>query len=45
METPADKTNIYISDWNKRKLVKPEPDAQPVDLASTVSNTNTEMPF
>ena len=26
MDTPADKTTIYISDWNKKKLVKPEPD-------------------
>ena len=41
METAADNTNIYISDYNKKKLVKPEPDAQPVDLAATMA----EMPF
>jgi hypothetical protein len=46
MEVPADKTNIYISDWNKKKLVKPEPDAAPVDLAaSVVSSGGAEMPF
>ena len=46
MEIPADKTNIYISDWNKKKLVKPEPDAQ-VELAATVvaSTGGADMPF
>tara|TARA_B100001093_G_scaffold503246_1_gene557372 strand:+ start:664 stop:1227 length:564 start_codon:yes stop_codon:yes gene_type:complete len=48
METAADKSNIYISDYNKKKLVKPEPDAQPVDLAATMAtstNNSSEMPF
>ena len=46
MEVPADKTNIYISDYNKKKLVKPEPDASPVTAADVVSSTNgAEMPF
>ena len=44
MEVPEDKTNIYISDWNKKKLVKPEPDA--TTTPETVMATGgAEMPF
>ena len=45
METPADKTNIYISDYNKKKLVKPEPDAAPVTPETVMSTGGAEMPF
>lgn len=47
METAADKTNIYISDYNKKKLVKPEPDASPVTAAAmaTAPANGSEMPF
>ena len=47
METTADKTNIYISDYNKKKLVKPEPDASPVTAAAmaTTTTNGSEMPF
>ena len=44
MDTPADKTTIYISDWNKKKLVKPEPDT--TTTPETVMATGgAEMPF
>ena len=46
MDVPADKTNIYISDYNKKKLVKPEPDAAPVTPETVMSTSNgAEMPF
>ena len=46
MDVPADKTNIYISDWNKKKLVKPEPDATTVTPETVMSTGNgAEMPF
>ena len=46
METAADKSNIYISDYNKKKLVKPEPDAAPVTPETVMSTGNgSEMPF
>ena len=46
MDVPADKTNIYISDYNKKKLVKPEPDAAPVTPETVMSTGNgAEMPF
>ena len=45
MEVPADKTNIYISDWNKKKLVKPEPDATTVTPETVMANGGAEMPF
>ena len=46
METAADKSNIYISDYNKKKLVKPEPDAAPVTPETVMSTGNgAEMPF
>lgn len=45
MDTPTDKTNIYISDWNKKKLVKPEPDAAPVTPETVMSTGGAEMPF
>ena len=45
MEVPADKTNIYISDWNKKKLVKPEPDAAAVTPDTVMATGGAEMPF
>jgi len=45
METPAEKTNIYISDWNKKKLVKPEPDAAVVTPETVMASSSTDMPF
>ena len=45
MEIPAEKTNIYISDYNKKKLVKPEPDAAPVTPETVMSTGGAEMPF
>ena len=45
METPADKTNIYISDWNKKKLVKPEPDTTAVTPETVMATGGAEMPF
>ena len=45
MEIAATSTNIYISEWNKKKLVKPEPDA-PVGNPTTVLATGgSDMPF
>ena len=45
MEVPADKTNIYISDWNKKKLVKPEPDAATTAPETVMATGGSEMPF
>jgi len=45
MEVPADKTNIYISDWNKKKLVKPEPDTAAVTPDTVMATGGAEMPF
>jgi hypothetical protein len=45
MEVPADKSNIYISDWNKKKLVKPEPDAAAVTPDTVMATGGAEMPF
>ena len=45
MDVPAEKTNIYISDYNKKKLVKPEPDATPVTPETVMSTGGAEMPF
>jgi len=45
MEVPTDKTNIYISDWNKKKLVKPEPDAATVTPDTVMATGGAEMPF
>ena len=45
MDVPADKTNIYISDWNKKKLVKPEPDATTVTPETVMATGGAEMPF
>jgi len=45
MDVPADKTNIYISDWNKKKLVKPEPDAATVTPETVMATGGAEMPF
>ena len=45
MDVPADKTNIYISDWNKKKLVKPEPDAAAVTPDTVMATGGAEMPF
>jgi len=45
MEVPADNTNIYISDWNKKKLVKPEPDAVAAGPEVVVATGGAEMPF
>ena len=46
METAADKSNIYISDYNKKKLVKPEPDTASVTPETVMSTSNgAEMPF
>ncbi len=45
MDVPADKTNIYISDYNKKKLIKPEPDASPVTPDTVMSTGGAEMPF
>ena len=45
MDVPAEKTNIYISDWNKKKLVKPEPDAETVTPETVMATGGAEMPF
>ena len=45
MEVPADKTNIYISDWNKKKLVKPEPDTTTTTPETVMASGGAEMPF
>ena len=46
MAISAEKTTIYISDWNKKKLVKPEPDAVAGSNPTTVMATGgAEMPF
>ena len=45
MDIPADKTNIYISDWNKKKLVKPEPDATAAAPETVLATGGAEMPF
>jgi hypothetical protein len=45
MDTPAEKTNIYISDWNKKKLVKPEPDAATPAPETVLATGGAEMPF
>lgn len=45
MEVPADKTNIYISDWNKKKLVKPEPDTAATAPETVMATGGAEMPF
>tara|TARA_R110000751_G_scaffold68486_2_gene139451 strand:+ start:4309 stop:4866 length:558 start_codon:yes stop_codon:yes gene_type:complete len=46
MAIPAEKTTIYISDWNKKKLVKPEPDTAVASSPTTVMATGgAEMPF
>ena len=42
----VEKTTIYISDWNKKKLVKPEPDTAVASSPTTVMATGgAEMPF
>ena len=45
MDIPAEKTNIYISDWNKKKLVKPEPDAATTAPETVLTTGGAEMPF
>ena len=45
MDTLADKSNIYISDWNKKKLVKPEPDATTTAPETVLTTGGAEMPF
>ena len=45
MDIAAEKTNIYISDWNKKKLVKPEPDAAAVTPDTVMATGGAEMPF
>ena len=46
MEIAASSTNIYISEWNKKKLVKPEPDAPVGSNPTTVMATGgADMPF
>jgi hypothetical protein len=45
MDIPAEKTNIYISDWNKKKLVKPEPDASTAAPETAMATGGSEMPF
>ena len=45
MDTLADKSNIYISDWNKKKLVKPEPDATTTAPETVLATGGAEMPF
>jgi|TARA_R110000787_G_scaffold150324_2_gene264209 hypothetical protein len=47
MSITADKTNIYISDWNKKKLIKPEPDttASSVETVTSMAAGGAEMPF
>ena len=45
MDVPAEKTNIYISDWNKKKLIKPEPDATTVTPETVMATGGAEMPF
>ena len=39
MATPAEKTSIYISDWNQKKLVKPP------QAATVLSGVGDDMPF
>jgi len=39
-------TNIYISDWNKAKLVRPTPDGATTTAPTAVAaGTNSDMPF
>ena len=46
MEIAATSTTIYTSDWNKKKLVKPEPDAAVGTNPTTVLATGgSDMPF
>ena len=47
MAVSEDKTTIYISDWNKAKLVRPTPDGAASTTApvAVTAGTNSDMPF
>ena len=45
MAVEASATSIYISDWNKAKLVKPTPDGATTTPAATLSTAGSDMPF
>ena len=45
MAIEASASTIYISDWNKAKLVKPTPDGATTTPAATLSTAGSDMPF